>query len=96
MENEQDRGAKKCGCGCSGCGEGGCWYGAGWCGHGNWKHALMKIVVAIFIFWCGVQFGALRSYWHGGYGMMNGYGTGGSYYGQSSYGPGMMNWQYYR
>ena len=69
-------------------------------GHGrrHWGHILVKVLVAVFIFWCGVQFGELKSVLHGGYGYgYNGYGMMGSYTtgkGQNYYyGPGgMMGW----
>lgn len=32
-----------------------------------WIRVIVKILVAIFIFWCGVQFGELRGMLHGGY-----------------------------
>jgi len=32
-----------------------------------WVHIIIKILVAIFIFWCGVQFGELKGAFHGGY-----------------------------
>jgi hypothetical protein len=64
------------------------------CGRGHWGHIIIKILVALFIFWAGVQFGELKSvlraaYSNYGYGMMSSYGgnEGQSYY----YGPsGMM------
>lgn len=46
------------------------------CGHRHWQHVIIKVLVAIFIFWAGVQFGELKalvhSYFSGyqGYGMM--------------------------
>ena len=51
------------------------WHG-GMHGH-HWMHLVIKIFIAIFIFWCGVQFGSLRATIHSGYGgrhMMNSYG----------------------
>lgn len=67
----------------------------GWGMHGgkcrhHFGHILVKFVIAVFIFWCGVQFGELKGILHGGYDnyrMMgsNGWGTQG-YYG----GPAMM------
>ena len=58
-------------------------------------HVVVKIAVAIFIFWCGVQFGelkaAIRSAYYGsdyGYGMMSGYGIERNQ--NYTYGPGMM------
>ncbi|OYV63817.1 MAG: hypothetical protein B7X03_00050 [Parcubacteria group bacterium 21-58-10] len=59
--------------GCGHCGH--CWHG-----RHHWAHIAIKILVAIFIFWCGVQFGELRGMLHGSYG--NGYG---------GYGYGMMS-----
>lgn len=48
----------------------------GMCSQHHWMHAVMKICIALFIFWCGVQFGELKStvkaiYYGSGYGMMN-------------------------
>ena len=47
------------------------------CGQHHWMHIIIKILVALFIFWCGVQFGELKSLLHPeysnrgyGYGMM--------------------------
>ncbi|MCX6786675.1 MAG: hypothetical protein NTU85_02585 [Candidatus Kaiserbacteria bacterium] len=34
----------------------------------HWMHLVIKIFIALFIFWCGVQFGELRTTIHGGYG----------------------------
>ncbi|PIR82936.1 hypothetical protein COU19_03300 [Candidatus Kaiserbacteria bacterium CG10_big_fil_rev_8_21_14_0_10_56_12] len=54
------------------------------CGHGHWGHVAVKVLIAIFIFWCGVQFGELKGALHGGYSSYGG-----------SYGPaGMMNVRY--
>lgn len=62
----------------------------GMCGQHHWMHIIIKILIALFIFWCGVQFGELKSmlraaYYNGGYGygMMNSYGVNRSqgYYG---------------
>lgn len=54
--------------------------GTGMCGHGHWGHIIIKVLVAIFIFWCGVQFGELKAALHGGY-----YGNSGNYgYGMMS------------
>lgn len=68
----------------------------GMCGQHYWMHVIVKICVALFIFWCGVQFGelksAIRSAFHAGgygYGMMSAYGIDrgqNAYYGA----PGMM------
>ena len=79
----------------SGCGDCGSWShgtGMGMCGHTHWAHIVIKIFVAIFIFWAGVQFGELKGmiraeYSGSGYG--NGYGMMGSYDGRY-FGPGMM------
>jgi len=71
----------------------------GMCGQHHWMHVIIRIAVAILIFWAGVQFGELKSiiraeYSNYGYGMM------GSYGGQRTQtyyvgGPGMMsNWGY--
>ncbi|MDD3531535.1 MAG: hypothetical protein PHV99_03045 [Candidatus Pacebacteria bacterium] len=73
----------------------------GMCRQHHWMHIVIKIFVALFIFWCGVQFGELKSairsaLWSGdyGYGMMNSYGIERSqgYYGVPS---GMMGTRYY-
>ena len=61
----------------------------GMCGQHHWMHIIIKIFVALFIFWCGVQFGELKSairnaYYGSGYGMMSGWSggrTGNYYYG---------------
>lgn len=64
----------------------------GMCGHHHWSHLLVKVVLAIFIFWCGVQFGELRGMLGHGFGyqnegMMGWYGS----QGQGAYrGPAMM------
>ncbi len=42
------------GCMCSMCG-GGMW------GHHHWGHMLVKLVIVLFIFWAGVQFGELKA-----------------------------------
>lgn len=79
------------------------WMGSGMCGQHHWMHIIIKIAVALLIFWCGVQFGELKSavrnaysYYGGGfgYGMMSGYAGNRA---QTYYvsGPGMMgNWAY--
>jgi hypothetical protein len=36
------------------------------CGHHHWAHIIIRIIVAFFIFWCGVQFGELKASVHGG------------------------------
>lgn len=65
----------------------------GACGHGHSRHILIKVLIGLFIFWLGVQFGELKSvlragYFQHGYGMMGSYGgSGQDYYG----GPGMMS-----
>lgn len=46
------------------------------CGHRHWGHVLIRIVIAIFIFWAGVQFGELRGMLRSEY---YGHGMGGSY-----------------
>lgn len=72
--------------GCGDCGTG----GHGMCGQGHWGHILVKILVALFIFWVGVQFGELKSVLHRGY---SSYGMMGAYdeRSQNYYGPGMMS-----
>ena len=65
--------------GCEMCGRG---MGMKCCGRGHWVHIIVKILVAVFIFWCGVQFGELKGALHDrypqqygnyGYGMMGGW-----------------------
>lgn len=73
----------------------------GMCSQHHWMHIIIKIFVALFIFWAGVQFGELKSairsaLWDGGYGygMMSSYGLerNQGYYGIPA---GMMgNWTY--
>lgn len=74
----------------------------GMCGQRHWMHVVIKIFIALFIFWCGVQFGELKSmiraaYLGGGYGygMMSSYGIDRN---QGQYGVpgGMMNGWLYR
>ncbi len=79
--------------GCPMC-EKGAMYG-GMCRQHHWMHVIIKVLVAIFIFWCGVQFGELKALLHGSYGygggMMSAYrdNSGQNYfYGTSG---GMMN-----
>ena len=76
-----------------GCGD--CHHGmaGAMCGKGHWGHIVIKILVALFIFWAGVQFGELRGMIRAEYGGGYGYGMMGSYdgWGQGGYGfPGMM------
>ena len=54
------------------------------CGHRHWRHIIIKVLVAIFIFWCGVQFGELKALIHSytGYGMMGWSQQGGQEYSQ--------------
>ncbi len=66
----------------------------GMCGQHHWMHIIIKIFVALFIFWCGVQFGELKSaiknaYYGSGYGMMSSFSgdRGQTYF----VGPGMMS-----
>ena len=60
------------------CDKNGMW--SGMCGQHHWMHIVIKILVALFIFWCGVQFGELKSAIRSGYyGMMSGYGGYGAY-----------------
>ena len=85
---------------CGDCGE--CKHGmGGMCGHGHWKHILVKVLVALFIFWAGMQVGELkgilRGYGYGGYGygMMSAYrdgGAGGNYFYGSAPGGMMGGW----
>jgi len=37
-------------------------------GNHHWVHIVIKIAVALIIFWAGVQFGELKGMLHGGYG----------------------------
>lgn len=78
--------------GCGDCGSCGHGMGMGMCGHTHWAHIIIKIFVAIFIFWAGVQFGELKGMIraeYSGYGYGSGYGMMGSYDGRF-FGPGMM------
>jgi len=70
----------------------------GMCRQHHWMHIIIKILVALFIFWVGVQFGELKgvlrgTYGNYGYGMMGAYTTNDNqgYYGRPA---GMMNWFY--
>jgi hypothetical protein len=47
-----------------------CGYGMGGMrmGGGHWGHIIFKILVALFIFWCGVQFGEVKGMLRAGYG----------------------------
>ena len=47
------------------------------CTKHHWGHILIKVLVALFIFWAGVQFGELKGILHDsyGYGMMGAYRT---------------------
>jgi hypothetical protein len=79
MENKdmQDKG----GCTCGMC-------GGHHFGHHHWGHWVLKIVVVVFIFWCGVQLGELKQELRSNYGpMMNWHGSNQGYYYS---GPGMM------
>ncbi|MCX6788162.1 MAG: hypothetical protein NT108_03310 [Candidatus Kaiserbacteria bacterium] len=65
METKNMQGHAECG----GCGAG----GHGMCGRGHWGHRIAKILVVLFIFWLGVQYGELKgmlraTYSNGGYG----------------------------
>ncbi|MFA5942060.1 MAG: hypothetical protein WC798_00065 [Candidatus Paceibacterota bacterium] len=69
--------------------------GMGMCGEKHWMHVVIKIAIALIIFWAGVQFGELKGMLratYGGYSGVNyGYGMMGSYgTGNRVYGPGMM------
>lgn len=64
--------------------------GGGMYGHHHLGHVVLRILVALFIFWCGVQFGELKGMLTRGYsnyGMMGAYGEGGQWY---RGGPSMM------
>ncbi len=39
------------------------------CGDSHWAHIAIKILVALFIFWAGVQFGELKAMIHQTYGV---------------------------
>jgi hypothetical protein len=75
------------------------WHG---CGH-RAARALVAVIVLIFVFWCGFEFGEIRAQFSSvrggyGYGMMggwNGIGNDGSYGTYGGYGPGMMGWGYH-
>ena len=54
--------------------------GYGMHGHRHWRHVIIKILVALFIFWAGVQFGELKALVHGS----------GYFNATYGYGPGMM------
>lgn len=74
-------------------GSGECGHCMNMCGHGQWTHILIKVFVALFIFWAGMQFGELkgivRAEYGGGYGYGHGYRMMGAY-GDGFYGPSMM------
>lgn len=59
--------------------EGACCDGGLW-GHHHWGHMLVKVIIILFVFWAGAEFGELkaelRAYHSGGYGaqMMGGWG----------------------
>lgn len=74
------------------CGECGYGCGMGCMSQRHWMHVIIKILVALFIFWCGVQFGELKALLHqAGYGMMGGYGHNQMYYSPDNFGGyGMM------
>lgn len=68
------------------CGSGGmCGKGCGIYGGGrHWMHVVVKIAIALIVFWAGVQFGELKAIVRSGYsqsGMMGGYPTGMMYRG---------------
>ncbi len=54
------------GCGCSACQYRGATCGM-W-GHQHWGHMLIKLLIVMFIFWAGVQFGELKAVVEGNYG----------------------------
>lgn len=61
--------------------------GGGMCGHHHGGHLIIKILLAIFIFWCGIQLGELKAmlyHEYPGYGMMGSYGDGNQWYGGPS------------
>ena len=45
-------------------------------GHHHWGHMLIKLIIVLFIFWAGVQFGELKAMVQNSYygGMMGGWG----------------------
>lgn len=53
-----------------------CGHGMGFCGHGHWMHIIIKLFIAIFIFWAGVQFGELKGYVRAEFQQNYGYGYG--------------------
>ena len=58
-----------------------CRHGAagGCCRHQRIGHILIKVLVALFIFWAGMQFGELKGMLRGGWGGGYGYGMMGAY-----------------
>jgi len=82
MENNKENACEKC------------WmHGVGG-GHHHWMHIVIKVAIAVFVFWAGMQFGELKGMLRGSYGGY-GYGRGmmGGYYGNDVnrvYGPNMM------
>lgn len=74
MDTDAQGMRNKCGCEC-------CRGSEGCCGRSgrHVAHIIIKICIAVFIFWCGVQFGELKALLHRdflpyGYGMMGGWG----------------------
>jgi len=97
MEDGKGEGGK-CSCGCCGCCGGGSAWGMYGGHHHGVGHMIAKILIVVFVFWAGVQFGKLETIadargalFERGYGpsMMGGYyySTDGANVG---YGPGMM------
>ncbi len=68
MDTKEMQGDSECG-GCGECKHG---MGGGCCRHRRIWHILVKVLVALFIFWAGVQVGELK-------GILRGYGYGGGY-----------------
>ena len=93
MEDGKGEGGKCDG----GCCEGSSAWGMYGGHHHGAGHLIVKLIIIVFVFWAGVQFGALKAVADGradgyqrGYGMMGNY-----YYGDAGgygvgYGPGMM------
>jgi hypothetical protein len=67
--------------------------GCGMCGH-HWSHMVIRVLIVLFIFWAGMEFGEvramLRADGYGGYGQMM-MSDGGNPYGGMRGGMGMMD-----
>lgn len=87
---DKDKNVHGEGCMCGMCG-GGLW------GHHHWGHMLIKLIIVLFIFWAGVQFGELKSMVENSYysGMMGGWGGQGGnmmYYNSLPQGSTVSSW----